>query len=159
MRVGHYLYILNIGQRSKCFHVATEKIPQLQHIYWIALIQLTSSAKFVQERKNQDLISGGAGIIHCSALGNPAPHFKWSKNDRRLQNGRFIQLANGSLRVNSIQRDDKGTYTCTIHQSRGSESTSEKSQTIEVSIIGKTRKKHCYLNVLNHQYIVKKYSV
>ena len=29
-------------------------------------------------------------------------------------------------------------------------------KTIEVSVIAKTRKKQCYLNVLNHQYIVKK---
>ena len=88
--------------------------------------------------------------MQCSASGNPAPQFKWSKNDRRLQNGRFIQLANGSLMVKSIQREDKGIYTCTIHQSRGSESTSEKSRSINVKVRGKMRKTNvCSLSFYN----------
>ena len=57
--------------------------------------------------------------------------------------------------MKSIQRKDKGIYTCTIHQSRGSESTSEKSQSINVKVIGKMTKKYRFLNVLNHQYKVK----
>ena len=64
-------------------------------------------------------------------------------------------MANGSLMVKSIQREDKGIYICTIHQSRGSESTSEKSEEIVVTVIGKMRKKSRYFNVLNHQYKVK----
>ena len=47
--------------------------------------------------------------------------------------------------MKSIQREDKGTYICTIHQSRGSESTSEKNQKIKVKVIGKMRKKYRYL--------------
>ena len=86
----------------------------------------------------QTFISGRPGIIHCSALGNPAPQFKWSREDgRSLQKGSFIQLTNGSLKVEPIQREDNGIYTCTIKQTRGSESTSEKSQSINVSVIGK----------------------
>ena len=99
-----------------------------------------SLAKFIHKTPEQIFLSGGAGIIHCSALGNPAPQFKWSKIDGSLQNGRFIQLANGSLMVKSIRREDKGTYICTIKQFRGSESTSEKSQSIIVRVIGKMRK-------------------
>ena len=83
---------------------------------------------------------GDPGIIHCSALGNPAPQFKWSRQDGRSLGG-FIQLANGSLKVESIRREDDGTYICTIQQSRGSDSISEKSQSIIVSVIGKMRKK------------------
>ena len=117
----------------------------------INLTQLTSLAKFVPQPPKQTFISGRPGIILCSAVGNPAPHFKWSKEDGRLENGRFIPLANGRLMVKSIQREDKGTYYCKIDQSRGSESTSEKSQKIEVIVIGKMRKKYRYLK-LNHQY-------
>ena len=51
--------------------------------------------------------------------------------------------------MKSIQREDKGTYICTIKQSRGSESASEKSQDIDVSVIGKMRNLR-YLHVLNH---------
>ena len=89
----------------------------------------------------QTIIGGGLGIIHCSALGNPAPQFKWIKNNRRIsQNWKFTQLANGSLAVKIIGKYDSGTYTCTIKQSRGSDSVSEKSQSINVTVIGKMRK-------------------
>ena len=93
---------------------------------------------------------GDPGIIHCSALGNPAPQFQWSRQDGRRLLG-FIQLTNGSLKVESIRRDDNGTYICTIKQSRGFDSISEKSQSIVVSVIGKMRKKNIHFDVLNHQ--------
>ncbi|XP_044176617.1 hemicentin-2-like [Acropora millepora] len=92
--------------------------------------------KFIRKTPEQTFISGGTGIIHCSALGNPAPQFKWSRQDgRSLQDGRFIQLANGSLKVKPIRREDNGSYICTIRQSRGSDSTSEKPQSIIVRVI------------------------
>ena len=82
-------------------------------------------------------------MIYCSARGNPAPLFKWSRKDgRSLQDLRFSHLANGSLKVEPIQREDSGSYTCTIKQTRGSDSISEKSQSIIVWVIGKMRKKH-----------------
>ncbi|XP_044182087.1 leucine-rich repeats and immunoglobulin-like domains protein 3 [Acropora millepora] len=94
------------------------------------------NSKFIHKTPEQTVIGGGLGIIHCSALGNPAPQFKWSRKDGRfLPDERFIQLANGSLRVSSIRREDSGTYTCTIKQSRGSDSISEKSQSINVTVI------------------------
>ena len=99
------------------------------------------SAKFVHKAPVQTFLSGGPGIIHCSALGNPTPQFIWSKQDgRSLQDGRFIQLANGNLKVEPIRREDNGTYICTIKQTRGFDSTSEKSQSIIVMVIGKMRK-------------------
>ena len=86
----------------------------------------------------QTFISGGFGYIHCSALGNPAPQFKWSRKDGRLLDRRFSQLR-GRLRFKSIRREDHGTYICTIKQSRGFDSTSEKSQSIIVRVLGKKR--------------------
>ncbi|XP_044180580.1 hemicentin-1-like isoform X2 [Acropora millepora] len=91
---------------------------------------------FTQKTPIQTFISGQPGIIHCSALGNPTPQFKWSRQDgRSLQGWRFIQLASGSLKVKPVRREDNGTYICTIKQSRGSDSTSEKSQSIIVRVI------------------------
>ncbi|XP_044169409.1 tyrosine-protein kinase-like otk [Acropora millepora] len=98
------------------------------------------NAKFTLKTPNQAFMFGDPGIIHCSALGNPAPQFQWSRQDGRSLLG-FIQLTNGSLKVESIRRDDNGTYICTIKQSRGFDSISEKSQSIIVSVIGKMRKK------------------
>lgn len=64
-------------------------------------------------------------------------------------------MANGSLMVKSIQKEDKGIFICTIEQSRGTESTSDKSRNINVSVIGKMRKIYWDLEVLNQQYKVK----
>ena len=96
---------------------------------------------------------GEPGIIHCSALGNPAPQFQWSREDGGSLSG-FIQLTSGSLKVESIREEDNGTYICTIKQSRGFDSISEKSQSIIVIVIGKMRKKNIHLDVLylNHQH-------
>ena len=106
----------------------------------VVLIHFTSLAKFIRKTPEQRFISEEPGIIHCSALGNPAPQFKWSRQDGRgLQDERFIQLANGSLKVKPILREDNGSFICTIKQSRGSDSISEKSQPIIVSVIGKMR--------------------
>ena len=144
MHVEHGIVILDIGQRCKHFLVALQKISQLLHIWHgFVLIHFTSPAKFKDETPTQQFRIGIPGIIHCGALGNPSPQFTWKRKDgRSLQNRRFIQLANGSLEVRSIQREDKGTFICTIKQSRGSESTSEKSQSIIVGVIGKMRKKY-----------------
>ncbi|KAK2571226.1 Tyrosine kinase receptor Cad96Ca [Acropora cervicornis] len=95
----------------------------------------SAKAKFVRTTQ-EAFIYGGPGIIHCSAVGNPAPQFNWTRKDgRKLQGRRFSPLANGSLMVKSIKKGDKGIYICTIHQSRGSESTSEKSKEIVVTVI------------------------
>ena len=51
----------------------------------------------------------------------------------------------------SIGREDNGTYICTIKQSRGSDSISEKSQSIIVWVIGKMRK-NIVFDLLKHQY-------
>ena len=105
-------------------------------------LNFTSLAKFTRETPEQTFISGENGTIPCIALGNPAPQFKWSRKDgRSLPDWRFSQLPSGSLRVRSIRREDNGTYICTIKQSRGFDSTSEKSQSIIVRVIGKMRKK------------------
>ena len=92
----------------------------------------------MHETPPQTFTTGESAIISCSAMGNPAPQFSWSRRDgRSLEDGRFILLANGSLLVKSIQAEDRGTYKCTIKQSRGSKSIMARSQSIEVKVKGK----------------------
>ena len=43
--------------------------------------------------------------------------------------------------MKSIQAEDKGTYICAIKQPRGSQPSNEKSQSINVKVVGKMRKK------------------
>ena len=113
--------------------IATQVMDYLTHF--------TSLAKFIRKTTQQAFISGSPGIVPCNALGNPTPYFKWSRDDgRSLQDGRFSQLANGSLKIKSIQAEDKGGYTCTIKQPRGSEPSVKKSNGIYVSVMGKMRR-------------------
>ena len=131
----------NKFQRGKSVLVAIAKNTTIITHIMVVLIHFPSLAKFKRKTPEQTFVSGGPGIIHCSALGNPAPQFKWSRQDgRNLQDGRFIQLANGSLKVKPVLREDDGTYICTIRQSRGSDSEDEKPQSITVRVIGKMRK-------------------
>ena len=51
--------------------------------------------------------------------------------------------------MKSVQAEDKGTFFCAIKQPRGYEPSSEKSQSINVLVMGKMRKKHLNLDVLN----------
>ncbi|KAK2556118.1 Hemicentin-2 [Acropora cervicornis] len=133
----HHVCDLESTETVKCSNEDSSQIGQ--NIAWYngsTGVKIKSGAKFIRKTPEQTFISGGTGIIHCSALGNPAPQFKWSRQDgRSLQDRRFIQLANGSLKVKPILREDDGTYICTIRQSRGSDSTSEKPQSIIVMVI------------------------
>ncbi|XP_074608769.1 scavenger receptor cysteine-rich domain-containing group B protein-like [Acropora palmata] len=95
-----------------------------------------ANATFINKIRRQEFLSGGPGIIRCSALGNPSPHFKWSRHDGpSFQDRRFIQLANGSLMMKSIQAEDKGTYICAIKQPRGFDPSIEQSQSINVVVV------------------------
>lgn len=102
----------------------------------------------------QTFISGKPGIINCSALGNPPPQFKWSRKEgRTIQGRRFIQLTNGSLKVEEMHREDTGMYICEMKQSRGTESSTEKKLAINVRVLGKMKKtkKNLNVDVLNDQ--------
>ncbi|XP_015756364.1 PREDICTED: netrin receptor unc-5-like [Acropora digitifera] len=124
---------------------------------------ISKPATFRRKTPIQAFLSGGPGIIHCSALGNPSPHFKWSRQDgRSLHDGRFIQLANGSLMMKSIQAEDKGTYICAIKQPRGSEPSIEKSQSINVIVVVDggwsdwSQWSHCTKNISGIQLRIKR---
>jgi Immunoglobulin I-set domain len=53
--------------------------------------------------------------IHCVANGQVKPNLKWDKDLADFQyNERFQLLGNGTLLINNVQLDDKGTYRCTV---------------------------------------------
>ena len=136
MELSNRLEILNFGKEAHVFSRPLQKIPQSLHRTWIAPIHFTSLGTFTNKTQREAFLSGGPSIIRCSALGNPTPHFEWNRKDgRSLQDGRFIQLANGSLMMKSVKAEDKGTYVCAIKQPRGSEPSSEKSQSINLDVL------------------------
>jgi len=85
----------------------------------------------------QSIIADASGIISCSTEGTPTPQIEWKRKDGvKLDKARFKQVPNGSLYVNPVHPQDKGTYICTFKQSKGSKRVTIKNQTIEVVIIG-----------------------
>lgn len=68
------------------------------------------------------MIAGTLGIIHCSSEGTPSPQITWSKQGgMEVDLGRFIQLSNGSLRINPVHEGDNGTYICVMQQNKGAD--------------------------------------
>jgi len=93
-------------------------------------------ARFTEISHKQIVIAGASGIISCSAEGTPIPQIEWRRqNNKPLDKGRFTQLSNGSLNINPVHPQDKGTYICTFTQSKGSRRVTIKDQTIKVFVI------------------------
>ena len=98
------------------------------------------TARFVEVNRQQSIIADASGIISCSAEGTPTPQIAWKRQDEEnLDKARFTKLLNGSLYVNPVRRQDKGTYICTFTQSQGSQGSMSRTTTdekiITVSII------------------------
>ena len=94
------------------------------------------TARFNEVNPEQSIIADASGIISCSAEGTPTPQIEWKREDEiPLDKERFTQLSNGSLYVNPVHPQDKGTYICTFKQSKGSERVTKDDQTINVSVI------------------------
>ena len=94
------------------------------------------TARFTEENHQQSIIADASGIISCSAEGTPTPHIEWKRQDEvQLDEARFRKFLNGSLYVNPVHRQDKGTYICTFEQTKGSNRATIKEQTINVFII------------------------
>ncbi|XP_068759681.1 fibroblast growth factor receptor 1-like [Montipora capricornis] len=94
------------------------------------------NAEFKNKRPQQKLMNGKPGVISCTAEGNPPPQFEWSKNENLLlEDDRFTQLSGGSLQIDRVRWQDKGTYTCSMKQTKGSERITVYHQRINVSVI------------------------
>jgi hypothetical protein len=94
------------------------------------------TARFTEVNPQQSIIADASGIISCSAEGTPTPQIEWKREDEiPLDKERFTQLSNGSLYVNPVHPQDKGTYICTFRQSKGSKRVTTKDQTINVFVI------------------------
>ena len=96
------------------------------------------TARFTNKQPNQNLIVGKPGNLNCSAEGNPAPRFTWTrKGGKALDRQRFRQQPDGNMYATKVFEEDGGELICTIEQSKGTKRTTTKPQSIIVSIIGK----------------------
>ena len=119
-----------------CLHVCPHVCLLLISINPIVFL---STARFTNKSPQQSLVYGMSGILNCSAEGNPPPRFTWTRRDgKALDKRRLKQQPNGNIHVDIVHKDDGGELICTIEQGKGTRRTTRESQTITVSIIGKT---------------------
>ena len=119
--------------KAICFsHITYKKRWKLRQVVFL------STARFTSEDPRQTLVAGKSGILNCSAEGNPAPRFKWTrKGGKALDRQRFRQQPDGNMLVKAVFKEDGGEFICTIEQNKGTKHTTIKRQSITVFIIGK----------------------
>ena len=128
-------------QRLCCFSLITDRKRQKLWLLiecFLSQVVFLSTARFTNKDLHQTLVVGKPGILNCSAEGNPAPRLTWSRRDgKTLDRQGFRQQPNGNMHVNPVTEDVGGEFICTIEQNKGTDRTTEKSEYITVSIIGK----------------------
>ncbi|XP_059922302.1 hemicentin-1-like [Gadus macrocephalus] len=72
------------------------------------------SAPSVRVEPLEALVDAGSTLLlHCRAGGEPTPLLEWSRHGRPLlASERLSTLANGSLRLSGVQREDTAEYEC-----------------------------------------------
>ncbi|CAH1996819.1 unnamed protein product [Acanthoscelides obtectus] len=68
--------------------------------------EITEAPKDTAAVDNQDV------NMTCKVLGAPKPNIKWIHNGKELTGGRYEIKPSGDLRINRVQFDDRGHYTC-----------------------------------------------
>ncbi|CAN7940842.1 unnamed protein product, partial [Ixodes hexagonus] len=71
---------------------------------------------------NQTLPVNTAAVMPCEATGTPTPTIRWQYNAVPLLTStkhRFVILQSGTLKINGLQIQDSGTYTCTASSESG----------------------------------------
>ncbi|XP_078062291.1 protein turtle homolog A-like isoform X2 [Mustelus asterias] len=73
-----------------------------------------------------EILLGEPAHLRCEASGRPQPLIRWTKDDRVLPmpaghpDGQRYQVANGSLRIEPVNRGSAGVYTCQARSEEGS---------------------------------------
>ncbi|XP_053504184.1 protein turtle homolog B [Ictalurus furcatus] len=62
---------------------------------------------------------GGSITLSCTAFGNPKPTVSWIREGEQLQDSTKYKVSDGSLKVLSISRQDRGAYTCRAYSVQG----------------------------------------
>ncbi|XP_061153333.1 hemicentin-1 isoform X4 [Syngnathus typhle] len=84
-------------------------------------LTLQSAPTFTVEPVTTVVDAGTTLVLNCQAEGEPTPVIEWSRQGHPLlASDHFSSLSNGSLRVNSAQKEDTAEYECVARNSLGS---------------------------------------
>ncbi|KAM4642152.1 hemicentin-1 [Discoglossus pictus] len=75
---------------------------------------------FIEFPRNVSLNEGEKLTLTCKATGSPEPQLTWSFKDKQLPTQAGRSKGSGELVLQSISREDLGTYTCTAENLVGS---------------------------------------
>ena len=75
---------------------------------------ITDQPEFSVHPQNQTKIEGDDVTFNCSATGNSAPTFRWTKDGSVLTPASRISLSSDSkqLTITNVTREDSGQYVC-----------------------------------------------
>ncbi|ESO93751.1 hypothetical protein LOTGIDRAFT_104558, partial [Lottia gigantea] len=86
---------------------------------------ISSSPKLLQPRRGDDI------ELFCEGKGSPQPTLTWRKDSRVIKDTLRLKVEGNRVKIQNLQRDDGGVYTCTYINSVG-----EISQLIKLVVEG-----------------------
>ncbi|XP_022257100.1 Down syndrome cell adhesion molecule-like protein Dscam2 isoform X2 [Limulus polyphemus] len=97
-----------------------------------AILSVQGSPTWKEEPSDTKVAVGESVEMQCSAYGSPTPSVVWTKTGSK--HGALLEFvdSHGTLRLDDIQREDGGYYTCVIENGIGS----PLQKTIEIKIKG-----------------------
>ena len=84
------------------------------HFHCFLYLFITDQPEFSVHPQNQTKIEGDDVTFNCSATGNSAPTFRWTKDGSVLTPASTISLSSDSkqLTITNVTREDSGQYVC-----------------------------------------------
>ncbi|XP_035230217.1 fibroblast growth factor receptor 4-like, partial [Stegodyphus dumicola] len=114
------------SQRNKMYPIY---IPTVLFLFIISIIQASSlnvthqAPFFTKSHKMNDLttaFSGSSANFRCAADGTPAPDVIWFKDGMPIEKDHRVRMQKWSLKLDDINSDDEGIYTCIVSNTEGS---------------------------------------
>ncbi|MFT7800686.1 neural cell adhesion molecule 1-like isoform X2 [Arapaima gigas] len=75
-------------------------------------IYIYEKPTFGKTKTYHEFLTGENAVIPCMVTGRPAVDVKWNINRREVSGDRVRVLADNSLQILDIRREDRGTYVC-----------------------------------------------
>ncbi|XP_037630315.1 neural cell adhesion molecule L1-like protein isoform X2 [Sebastes umbrosus] len=75
-----------------------------------------------KEGEDYSAVEGKGVMMHCLVFSSPPSTITWSKDDssESVEGQRFTVHDNGTLEIDSVEKDDSGQYTCLAKNTEGS---------------------------------------